>query len=399
MASVNKKFVVGNGLQVGDSGLIVDTTSGSTGIGSTQPSSGLDVTGNVYTSGVTTSFLGFSGNLTGVAVTAAVTGNLTGDVSGNINSSGVSTVAFFQATNIRASGIITATNGFSGNLTGGVTGDILGNLTGNVTGDVQAGFVTATKSFDGNLNSSGVSTAAFLQATNVNAVGVITASSFEGDGSQLTGLLTGVNEVGVGTVAFLKSTTIDATGIITAASFSGDGSALTGLLTGVNETGIGTVAFLQSTTVNVSAGATFGGDVKVDSLGVGVDASGTTGEIRASDDITAFFSDERLKENIEGIESALDKVCELHGVLYNFNEVAYEYGYTSKDRKVGVLAQEVQKVLPEAVARAPFDTAYDEDGNEYSRSGEDYLTVRYEKIVPLLIEAIKELRSKIDSDK
>lgn len=399
MASVNKKFVVGNGLQVGDSGLIVDTTSGSTGIGSTQPSSGLDVSGNVYTSGVTTSFLGFSGNLTGVAVTAAVTGNLTGNVTGSINSSGVSTVAFFQATNVNASGIITATNGFSGNLTGGVTGDVLGNLTGNVTGDVQAGFVTATKSFDGNLNSSGVSTTGQLQTTDVNASGIITATSFSGDGSALTGLLTGVNEVGVGTVAFLKSTTIDATGIITAASFSGDGSALTGLLTGVNETGIGTVAFLQSTTVNVSAGATFGGNVRIDSLGVGVDASGTTGEIRASDDITAFFSDQRLKENIQGIESALDKVCELHGVLYNFNEVAYEYGYTSKDRKVGVLAQEVQKVLPEAVARAPFDTAYDEDGNEYSRSGEDYLTVRYDKIVPLLIEAIKELKIKLDADK
>lgn len=395
MASVNKKFVVGNGLQVGDSGLIVDTTSGSTGIGSTQPSSGLDVSGNVYTSGVTTSFLGFSGNLTGVAVTAAVTGNLTGDVTGNINSSGVSTVAFFQATDVNASGIITATNGFSGNLTGGLTGDVLGNVTGNLTGDVQAGFVTATKSFDGNINSSGVSTTGQLQTTDVNASGIITATSFEGDGSQLTGLLTGVNEVGVGTVAFLKSTTIDATGIITASSFRGDGSQLSGISVGVNETGIGTVAFLETTTLNVSAAATFSANTRIFSLGVGVDASGTEGEIRATNDITAFFSDERLKENIEGIESALDKVCALHGVFYNSNEVAYNYGYQSKERRVGVLAQEVQKVLPEAVARAPFDTGYDEDGNEYSISGQDYLTVRYEKIVPLLIEAIKELRDHI----
>ena len=57
-----------------------------------------------------------------------------------------------------------------------------------------------------------------------------------------------------------------------------------------------------------------------------------------------------------------------------------------------MLAQEVQEVLPEAVAPAPFDL--DDDHN--SRSGMDYLTVKYERIAPVLIEAIKEQQKEID---
>jgi hypothetical protein len=57
-----------------------------------------------------------------------------------------------------------------------------------------------------------------------------------------------------------------------------------------------------------------------------------------------------------------------------------------------VFAQDVQQVQPEAVKPAPFDIA--EDGT--SSSGENYLTVQYEKLIPLLIEAIKELRAEVN---
>ena len=131
------------------------------------------------------------------------------------------------------------------------------------------------------------------------------------------------------------------------------------------------------------------------SLGVGTPPSGTEGEIRATNDITAFYSDLRLKENITPISDALSKVCSLHGVTYNANDVAASYGYT-KEEQVGVIAQEVEKVLPHVVKPAPFDIAVDADGNEYSASGENYKTVKYEKLVPLLIEAIKELKAEIE---
>ncbi len=107
-----------------------------------------------------------------------------------------------------------------------------------------------------------------------------------------------------------------------------------------------------------------------------------SGEITSTGDITAFASDERLKTNIEPIEGALNKVLSLSGFTYNFNELGESLGFYTKDRHVGVSAQQVQAVLPEAVAPAPVNG--------------DYLTVKYEKLVPLLIEAIKELKAEID---
>jgi hypothetical protein len=112
-----------------------------------------------------------------------------------------------------------------------------------------------------------------------------------------------------------------------------------------------------------------------------------TGAFTATGDITAFSSDERLKENIELIENPIDKLKQLKGVIYSWKEGVEKLGFMpSQKQEIGVIAQDVQKVIPHAVKPAPFDT--DRNGN--SISGENYLTVQYEKIVPLLIEAVKE---------
>ena len=71
----------------------------------------------------------------------------------------------------------------------------------------------------------------------------------------------------------------------------------------------------------------------------------------------------------------------LNGFYYQANDIAHALGYDIK-REVGVSAQEVEAIMPEVVAPAPID--------------EQYLTVRYEKLVPLLIEAIKELKAEVD---
>jgi hypothetical protein len=115
-----------------------------------------------------------------------------------------------------------------------------------------------------------------------------------------------------------------------------------------------------------------------------LEASTTTmsGALNVTGDITAFASDERLKTNIEPLENALDKVLALNGFTYNFNEIGQSLGFDGSVRYVGVSAQEVQKVLPEAIKPAPAD--------------ENYITVQYEKLVPLLIEAIKELKEEIN---
>lgn len=148
----------------------------------------------------------------------------------------------------------------------------------------------------------------------------------------------------------------------------------------------GTILSTGSTTTSVQFG----------SFGVGTAASGTTGEIRATNAITSYYSDERLKKDITEISGALNKVMQLKGVTFRANELAESYGYTSDKEQVGVIAQDVEKVLPQIVVPAPFDRIQIQEGVEISRSGENYKTVHYEKLVPLLIQAIKEQQVMIE---
>ena len=148
---------------------------------------------------------------------------------------------------------------------------------------------------------------------------------------------------------------------------------------------------LRNTTLTASST-----NAQVSSLGVGTAASGTAGEIRATNAITSYYSDERLKKDITEISGALDKVMQLKGVTFRANELAESYGYKSDKEQVGVIAQDVEKVLPQIVVPAPFDIMQLQEGVEISRSGENYKTVHYEKLVPLLIQAIKEQQIMIE---
>ena len=118
-----------------------------------------------------------------------------------------------------------------------------------------------------------------------------------------------------------------------------------------------------------------------------------TGTVYATGDVIAYYSDARLKKEITKIDSALDKLSKINGYYYKPNEIALSQKNGEKDeRKIGVLAQEMQQVFPEVVSYAPFDR--DEFGN--SKSGKDYLTVKYDRLVPVLIEAIKEQQLQIE---
>jgi len=134
-------------------------------------------------------------------------------------------------------------------------------------------------------------------------------------------------------------------------------------------------------------------NVQFNALGVNV-ANTSTGTIVATGDITAFSSDKRLKTNIVPIQEPLSKLSTISGYNYRWNmDKCNQVGFKPVDiPEVGVLAQEINEVLPEAIKQAPFDR--DKDGN--SASGDKYLTVQYEKIVPLLIECIKAQQSQID---
>jgi hypothetical protein len=151
---------------------------------------------------------------------------------------------------------------------------------------------------------------------------------------------------------------------------------------------------------NLSNSATWHHQIINGSSLVGISAGGGNyggGNILASGNITAYYSDERLKTKITTIESALDKVKSLEGFIYIENDLARSLGYTNAKEQAGVSAQRVQAVLPQAVSLAPVDMqGVPETGDIISKSGENYLTVDYSRLVPLLIEAIKELSAQVD---
>ena len=130
-----------------------------------------------------------------------------------------------------------------------------------------------------------------------------------------------------------------------------------------------------------------GGCQVTGALGIGTTSVGATaGEIRATNEITAYYSsDERLKENITTIEDALDKVNAIRGVEFDWKadhikSRGGEDGYFVRKHDVGILAQDVKKVCPEVVAEK-------EDGT---------LGVKYEKLIGLLVQAINELSAKVN---
>jgi hypothetical protein len=114
-------------------------------------------------------------------------------------------------------------------------------------------------------------------------------------------------------------------------------------------------------------------------LGVGsVTAPTTAGLIRAENDIVAFASsDSRLKANKTLLTESLSKLSQLNG--YEFDWIPMRGIHENEGHDIGVIAQEVERILPEIVTTR-------ENG---------YMAVKYEKMVPLLIEAIKELAGQV----
>jgi hypothetical protein len=126
---------------------------------------------------------------------------------------------------------------------------------------------------------------------------------------------------------------------------------------------------LQTATTHVSG-----------ALGVGTSTPTTVGLIRATNDVIAYFgSDSRLKDNVEIITGSLDILSKING--YRFNWIPMEGIHENEGRDVGVIAQEIESVLPELV----------------TTRDNGFKAVKYEKIVALLIQTNKELLKRIEA--
>ena len=145
-----------------------------------------------------------------------------------------------------------------------------------------------------------------------------------------------------------------------------------------------TTASLNTSVSNINtftASMSTTSNVRFGSLGIGMAASGTSGRIDAAGDIVAYStSDKNFKENITPIPNAIDKIRKISGNTYDWKaELKDIHGFEGND--VGVIAQEIEEVLPQLVTTR-------ETG---------YKAVKYDKIVALLIEGIKEQQQHIDN--
>jgi len=221
---------------------------------------------------------------------------------------------------------------------------------------------------------SNISTSVFKIANNGDVLmnGTLTATNIAGAGANITAL--NMANVSSGTLAVARGGT--------GASTFTAGQVLIGNTT---------TALLQ--TANLTW------DVANNRLGVRTATPATSlhvvGEIVATNNITSYYSDERLKTKIADITEPLEIVGKLNGFYYIPNALARLNGITHNTQEVGLSAQDVQSVLPEIVKLAPFDLATDDEGNKISKSGENYLTISYERLAPVFVEAIKELKKEV----
>jgi hypothetical protein len=145
--------------------------------------------------------------------------------------------------------------------------------------------------------------------------------------------------------------------------------------------GSGSITLSTPQAINTASSVQFG------SFGVGTAASGTTGEIRATNNVTAFYtSDRKFKTNIQSIPNSLAKVAAIGGKTFEWtedylNDHGGEDGYFLQKNDFGVIAQDVQSVFPMAVRAKPDGT----------------LAVDYEKLCALAFAAIIELKAEVDA--
>ena len=326
----------------------------------------------------------YTGNVTDAAGTGAGFINIKPGTSGG-------GISFGSALNLSAGDVFTTgSSGGTATLAGGKNTVTSGTAIGGAV-YVTGGAVSTVNAITKNTGS------VYIDGGGSGASGAITYGSVF-IGNQSNGVTYGTTHVtigksgtevrlpGVGTSGFVKLSTNGALIQDTSTYAATNQTMFIGTTSVAINRASASLALTGITSIDGSA-ATFTSTTQnsqFNSIGVGTAGSGTAGEIRATNNITAYYSDERLKTNLGNIDNALDKVSQLNGFYHEANELAQSLGY-EKIREVGVSAQEVQRVLPEVVAAAPIS--------------DEYLTVRYERIVPLLIEAIKELKAELDAIK
>lgn len=312
---------------------------------------------------------------------AQITGNLTaaiflGDVQTDALSSETASATIQVNSPIKVNGASQTTATFS-NGTGGQIEFTNGSLTWDVgLKDSGGNFIinTGAGADKLSLTSAGTLTVPNLAVTeDVVVTQDVTANNFIGDGSQLTGV---VSSVAIDDISDVTITNVQNGQVLKYNSSSGQWVNDTDFDSGLNAS---TLDNLDSTDfLRSNANDTYTGNLTVTG---NIDQTGVltvTGTIQATGDVVTNYStsDLRLKDNLKVIQNPLDKVSQINGYMFNYKDKPSE-------TIPGVVAQEVEEILPTVVFN-------------HERNGETYKAVRYEQLIPLLLESIKELKEKVN---
>ena len=271
-----------------------------------------------------------------------------------ITGSVISTAGFYGALTGNADTVTT-----NANLTGNVTS--VGNATtiaaGVVTNAMLSGSITNNKLVSSTI--SGISLGSILPSLTIGTG--LSGSSYNGS-QAVTITNTGVTSVASGSGISLSGTT----GAVTIGN--------TGVTSNLAGTGVTVSGATGNVTISIGQAVATDSNVRFNSLGVGTAGSAVAGEIRATADVTAFYSsDERLKEDITPIENPIEKLMSINGVTFNWKE-GFETLHSHVGSDTGVVAQQIEAIqLPGVVTTR-------ETG---------YMAVNYEKLNALLIEGFK----------
>jgi hypothetical protein len=308
----------------------------------------------------TAKFLSSGGNSIVFGNDLVITGSIT--TTGAINGLTLST------------GIVSSSAQTIANLpTGVVSGSAqtIANLpTGTVSGSSQITYTSISSIPSGIVSGSSQITYASISSIPSGIVSGSSQITYASISSIPAGIVSGSSQVSLGSASGNIALATQTTGDYVASLVAGTGVTLS------NNSG-------ENATPSIAIGQAVAtsSNVQFNSLGVGMAASATAGRIDASNDVVAFSSsDIRFKENITPIENALDKISKISGNTYDWKaENKAEHGYEGND--VGVIAQEIEAVLPQLV--------------QTRESG--FKAVKYDKLVALLIEGIKEQQTQIHS--
>ena len=374
--TLNLSPVAGSNTVVTSNLLVTQSTASTSSVtGALRVTGGAGIGGNLFVGSAAT----IAGNLTLTGGTINSTGGV--NISGNLSAGNISTTgelaanitslgtSSFSTINVSTLANVTATAASTSTTTGALK--VAGGA--GVVGNVNAGNISAT-------NITG--TLATAAQTNVTSVGT------------LSGLTVAGNVASTGSTFYIDNTTVGfgdinitvARNAGTAAAASGGGLTVAG--------GNATLTYNDSddswnlnkftkfpsgvsiTATTISSGYTTGALLVAGGAGI-AGALNVNGAISSNGDVIAYASsDARLKTNVKRITDALAKVEKINGVTFDWLNPTADQTRT----EAGVIAQEIQEVLPEVVTTR-------EDG---------MLAVRYERIISLLIESIKELKQEVE---